>query len=115
MRRIPIGWLNQTVSYSARSGTDDYGDPTFSTAQDLTHVRIEYNVKTVLNSLGESITDDAVLYYDPAQSSPAGLTFPRKSKITFNNDSFILRQAEPKYDEQGILHHWELRLIGNES
>lgn len=114
MKRIPLKWLKQSVSYQERSGTDDYGNAAYAPAQTLAHVRIEYGVKTVIAATGETLIDDAVVYYDPVQSSPSGLSFPRKSKIVFNSDNFILREADPFYDETGNLHHWELRLTGNE-
>ena len=114
MKHIPAKWLNKSVSFYSFTGSDDDNNPEYSAVQALSKVRIEYGVKTVLASTGETLVDDAVVYYDPVQSSPKVLAFPRKSKIVFNNDNFILREADPFYDENGILHHWELRLTGNE-
>lgn len=118
MRRIPAKWLNQAVSFYAKGsgGYDDYGNPVdYGDEVGITRIRIEYNVATTNSTNGETMVDDAVLYYDPVQSSPAGLSFPRKSKIVFGGDTFLVRLYDPKFDETGRLHHVELRLTGNES
>jgi hypothetical protein len=115
MKRIPKCWLRQSVQYCEYLGKDKYQNITYADAVTLSNIRIEYNVQTVNDANGETQVDDAVVYYDPVQSSPAGLSFKRRSKIIFGGDDFVLRLYDPKFDEKGVLHHAELRLVGSES
>jgi hypothetical protein len=113
MKRIPFRWLNNEAIYNKIIGKNKYQEPQYDSPVPLGHVRVEYNVRTYNKANGEVIMDDAVVFFDPVQSTPGDVKFVELSQIIVNNIKFNLRKIDILNDETGTLHHYELRLVGN--
>ncbi len=111
---IPRYLLNMFATLHPRSGDDGYGNPTYGTAINLTHILIEPSRNVNATTLGEQKNYDMVLYFDCANSLPLGQTFTDKDKVVFGGVDYNVRSARPLYNPlTGALHHWEVRLVGS--
>jgi hypothetical protein len=94
-------YLNQTVSHQARSGVDEYNQPTFSTAVDIP-AKYEYSRKEVLNREGERVISESVCF--TAVEVKAG------DIITFDGIEWPVILATPERGLVGEVDHYECRL-----
>ena len=114
MRQIPAYLLNMTATYAPPASENAYGQIVPGTAISLSSVYVEYTNAQNNGSLGEQERDDAILFFDSEVSCPAGQTFLTGGVVTTLTETLTIRVAKPFYDPMsGLLHHWELALVGN--
>lgn len=114
MPAIPRAVLTMGATLYARTADDDYGNPSYGSAITLSNLYIEPTRNVNAGQLGEQARYDMVLYFDCANSLPAGQVFTDKDKITFNGKDYNVRTARELYDPTiGKLHHWEVRLYAS--
>lgn len=114
MRQIPAYLLNMTAVYTPPGSENDYGQPVDGTPVNLSSVYVEYTNAVNTGNLGEQTRDDAILFFDDVNSVPQGQTFVTGGKIATLGGTLRIRIAKPFYDPMsGLLHHWELALVGN--
>jgi len=105
-RPIPLNLLIHTISHSAVTGVDKYGNETVTTAT-VNHVRLEPSQQTALDSYGEAKDDKYLLFWDRVNSGSA--TFAKGDKVTFSGVVLTIREIFMAYDEKS-LHHLEIYL-----
>ncbi len=114
MRQIPAYLLNMTATYAPPASENAYGQIVPGTAISLSSVYVEYTNAQNNGSLGEQERDDAILFFDSVNSVPQGQAFLTGGVITTLTETLTIRVAKPFYDPMsGLLHHWELALVGN--
>ena len=107
--------LNMTATYAPPASENAYGQIVPGTAVSLSSVYVEYTNAQNNGSLGEQERDDAILFFDSVNSVPQGQAF---FNWWGNNDvdgnANHPGSGKPFYDPMsGLLHHWELALVGN--
>ena len=111
---IPRAILKMAATLYPRTGDDGYGNPSYGTGVPLSQILIEPSRNVIAGSLGEQAKYDLVLFFDAANSLPAGRIFTDKDKVDFSGTSYNVRSARMLHDPlNGRLHHWGVRLVGN--
>ena len=82
-RPIPRRLLPHSITWFKKTGADRYGNSTYAVAETIKFVRVEFTKKNLLNSLGESKDDKALLFVDYRNSEPR-VNYSKEDKITFN-------------------------------
>lgn len=89
---------------------DDWQNETFTTAAELTSIRIEPSSKLVTDKQNRQITLAAIMFYDCRNSSPEAVEFHHGQRVEFNGTLYRIELIEALYDGEK-LHHYELGLI----
>ncbi len=104
MRQIPKIVLIHSGTYYNVS-KDEYGNDTITASAPLSAIRCEPVKSSALKALGEMKDDVLTLYFDCVNSSPKGQTFSKYDKITFNGQSYEIRDVKDFSP-----HHYEVAL-----
>ena len=92
MRPIPRAILTHSISHAARVSVDQYNKPTYATpATVVNYVRCEPVKASALKALGDMKDDKLTVYYDCANSSPAGIVFKELDRIIFGGVYYTIR------------------------
>ena len=94
-------YLNQTVSYQARTGVDEYNQMSFSTAVNIA-AKYEYSRRRVLNRKGEEVISEASCF-TKVEVKPGDL-------ITFDGINWPVISVSVERDFGGEVDHYECRL-----
>lgn len=114
MVAIPAALLNMSATLSPRTGDDDFGNPSYGTAVTLSNIYIEPVKAINQGTLGEQKRGDAILFFDCENSIPLSQTFAGLDKVVWSGIEYNVRRVSPFYDPlTGVLHHWEVELVGN--
>lgn len=94
-------YLNQTVSYQAQSGKDEYNQSTFSSAVDIL-AKYEYSRRRIFNRKGEEVISEAVCF-TKVEIKPGDL-------ITFDGINWPVIFVSVERDLGGRVVYYESRL-----
>lgn len=109
---IPRRVLCHTATLYPFVSIDEYQAPTYGTSVNLSYVRFQPTRQTALTALGEARDDKLVMFYDCANSLPAGVVPKELDKVIFNSLPFIVRTVNHEYDMSANVHHYEAMLKG---
>lgn len=102
--------LVHSISHSSFIKKDSWGVEVFGDPETVKYVRYEYVKKSLMNSMGDSDNDKAILFVDAKNSSPV-LSYKKDDKITFNGFDSRVREVAEVYGDNKKLHHLEIKLV----
>ena len=91
MQPIPRKFLEHTVTHEAATATDRNGARTYATGVAVSFVRCEPVSAWKAAQNGEMKDDKLTLFYDCVNSDPAGRTFKKGDRVTFNGAAYTVR------------------------
>ncbi|PFD98918.1 minor capsid protein [Bacillus sp. AFS023182] len=102
--------LIHTVEYLGYKGEDDTwgGNDNYKPPVTIERVRIESKKTVVMNSNGDSVVMQTLLFHDAVHSTP--VTFKEKSKVILNGKEMTVSKVSDFYDRSN-LHHVEVLLV----
>lgn len=120
LRPIPGKILKHTVTLNICTGVDRYQEPTFD-QQEITHCVMQPTNETRRTTSNTEVVLRGLMFADARRTFPVGYDFEGAKKtseaagypltLTFNGDEFTVETVETLYDDEGLLHHYELGLI----
>jgi len=105
---IPRNLLIHSATLKHVTGRDVYGVETFTTSN-LSYVRFEPKIKTILSDLGEGKNDKYLMIWDSTNSLPQTAVFANLDKIVYDGVELTIREVFKASDERA-LHHLEIYL-----
>lgn len=75
----------------------------------LEHVLVQPVSSIKRSGISDEVSFNSLMFFDCVNSTPLGVTFIKKSRITHNGEEMILNKVNPIYAFS--LHHYELELI----
>lgn len=109
---IPRRVLCHTATLYPFTSVDEYNNVTYGEAVNLSYVRFQATRQTALTAMGEARDDRLVMFYDCANSLPAGIVPKEMDKLVFANSPFIVRTVNAEYAMDASVHHYEVMLKG---
>lgn len=84
---------------------------TYGTPAALSFVRLVPVKQNAITSLGDMKNDRFTLYYDCANSLPAGISFKAGDLVEFVGSTATVRAVAPIYADSPSVHHVEVQLV----
>lgn len=120
LRSIPSKILKHTVTLNICTGVDRYQKPT-SEQQEIRHCVMQPTNETRRTTSNTEVVLRGLMFADAKRTLPVGYDFEAAKKaseaagypltLTFNGQEFTVETVETLYDDEGLLHHYELGLI----
>lgn len=109
IRPIPSVLLTDSALLKTEISRDEWGKAEYSETE-LTDIAIRPAAANSENSSSQTELFSGTLYFDAANSKPAGTEFiPTKQLIVYDGQTYRVMSAE-KFTSFGKLHHTKVRL-----
>ncbi len=108
VKPMPKEILIHEVVYEEYEEKGRHGN-SFKEPVTLKHVLIQPISSINRTSNVDNLAYNSLMFFDCVNSAPADVTFTKKSRITFNEETMIVDKVNPIYTFS--LHHYELELI----
>jgi hypothetical protein len=111
IRTIPLSLLIHEVTYEEYLENERYGE-TYAQPVTLKKVRMEpvlSQQQRTSATVREQSIDRYILFFDMTHSEPK-VQFKEKSKVTFNDQTYIVSKVSEVYDFSTTPHHIEVML-----
>lgn len=118
-RTIRKSALKQSVSYEEYRGAIQRDGIPYKAMVTLVGVRMEIGIVRVKVGDGVEVVGKARMFVSPINTSPnpnitynetSGVNIVEKSKVTFNEEVFHIKEIKTEYANGITPHHWELIL-----
>lgn len=112
VRPLPKKWLIHTIVYEGFTGKKDaVQNPIYDAPIAIQFVRYDPSTVFSRDSVQTKIVANGVIFVDSTHSSPIP-EFKEESKITFKDQTSILKKIVPCYQPKSDeVRHWELEVI----
>ncbi len=107
MTPINSKFLKSTCTYSAVSGVDTYGKPTYLESVSISRVYIEEKRERSNADLGPESKDIIKLWHDVRRSAPKDQVYSKGDKITYSGRDYEIVSAL-LLPNSSKAHHWEI-------
>ena len=120
LRPIPSKILKHTVTLNVCTGVDRYQEP-ICEQQEIKHCVMQPTNETRRTTSNTEVVLRGLMFADARRTLPVGYDFAGAKNtseaagfpltLTFNGEEFTVETVETLYDDEGLLHHYELGLI----